>query len=71
MRFPNNLEGFFASKDGLKTQIGEAVSSDSKAAAEKGSCEKKTLLTILSPRGDFPRKKTKYFDLQVIEHIQF
>ena len=42
MRFPNNLEGFFASKDGLKTQIGEAVSSDSKAAAEKGSCEKKT-----------------------------
>ena len=42
MRFPANLEAFFAAKDGLKTQSQESVPSGSKATAENGTEEKET-----------------------------
>ena len=49
MRFPANLEAFFASKEGLKVQSQE---SDPKATAEKGSDEKETLQPSISNPGD-------------------
>ena len=43
MRYPANLEAFFAAKEGLKVQSQESAPSDLKATAEKGSDEKETL----------------------------
>ena len=43
MRFPANLEAFFASKEGLKIQSQESAPPDPKATAEKGSDEKEAL----------------------------
>ena len=43
MRFPANLEAFFASKEGLKIQSQESAPPDPKATAGKESDEKEAL----------------------------
>ena len=43
MRFPANLEAFFASKEGLKIQTQESAPPDPKATAGKESDEKEAL----------------------------